>query len=77
MKTIITIIMNIVSPSYWAERIGMKSGLYQMAEQSSFRSYVLNLSGWKWWFYQIVVCGILFILIELLLNQLGLTLLPF
>ena len=77
IKTILTTLSNIVSPSYWASYIGDKTGLYQMANESSFRSYVLNLSGWKWWFYQIVVCGVLFIILELLLNLLGLTLLPF
>ena len=77
MKRILTMLSNIVSPSYWAELIGHKYGLWDMALNNSFRHYVLNLTGWKYWFYQIVVCGILFILLELLLNKLGLTLLPF
>ena len=77
IKTILTFISNIVSPSYWASYIGDKTGLYEKAGQSSFRAYVLNLHGWKWWFYQIVICGVLFIILELLLNIIGLTLLPF
>jgi hypothetical protein len=36
----------------------------------------LNLTGWKWWFYQIVVGGIFLILMELLLNLVNITLLP-
>ena len=65
-----------VSPGYWAELIGDKSGLWDKALNNPFRHYVLNLTGWKWWFYQIIVCGIVFILIELLLNLINLTLLP-
>ena len=65
-----------VSPGYWAELIGDKSGLYRKAQHSSLRQWALQLTGWKWWFYQIVVLGIVFILIELLLNLINLTLLP-
>ena len=65
-----------VSPAYWAELIGDKSGLYRKAQHSSLRQWALQLTGWKWWFYQIIVLGIVFILIELLLNLINLTLLP-
>tara|TARA_B100000519_G_C14211988_1_gene423096 strand:- start:129 stop:368 length:240 start_codon:yes stop_codon:yes gene_type:complete len=73
---LLKLLKDIVDPSHWAERIGNKTGLYDKAEKSSFRQWALNLKGWKWWFYQIVVCGIFFILIELLLNLIGLTMLP-
>ena len=42
---------NIVDPNYWAEKIGMKSGFYEWAMKSPLRKWVLNLEGWKWWFY--------------------------
>ena len=67
---------NLTSPSYYAELIGHKYGLWDWALNNPFRHYVLNLTGWKWWFYQIVVGGIFFILMELLLNLINLTLLP-
>ena len=63
-------------PNHYADIIGDKSGLYNKAQHSSLRQWALQLTGWKWWFYQIVVCGIFFILIELLLNLIGLTRLP-
>ena len=66
----------LVSPDYYADIIGNKSGLYRKAQHSSLRQWALQLTGWKWWFYQIVVCGIFFILMELLLNLIGLTMLP-
>ena len=66
----------LVSPDYYADIIGNKSGLWDWALNNPFRHYVLNLTGWKWWFYQIVILGIVFILIELLLNLINLTLLP-
>ena len=54
----------------------IKEYLYNLALQSPLRKWALSLTGWKWWFYQIIVCGIFFILIELLLNLIGLTMLP-
>ena len=66
----------LVSPDYYADIIGDKSGLYRKAQHSSLRQWALQLTGWKWWFYQIIVCGIFVILIELLLNLIGLTMLP-
>ena len=44
--------------------------------KSPLRKWALSLTGWKWWFYQIVVCGIIFAVLELLLNIIGLTMLP-
>ncbi len=73
---LLRLLKDMVSPSYWAELIGHKYGLWDWALNNKFRHYVLSLTGWKWWFYQIVVCGIFFILIELLLNRIGLTMLP-
>ena len=50
--------------------------LYDKAMQSPLRKLALGLTGWKWWFYQIVVCGIMFVILELLINQIGMTMLP-
>ena len=54
----------------------IKEYLYSLAMQSPLRKWVLSLTGWKWWFYQIVVCGIIFLFIEYLLNKIGMTILP-
>tara|TARA_B100000609_G_C16765144_1_gene209015 strand:+ start:61 stop:240 length:180 start_codon:yes stop_codon:yes gene_type:complete len=54
----------------------IKEKLYGWAMKSPLRKWVLSLTGWKWWFYQIVVCGILFLLMEWILNQMGMTMLP-
>tara|TARA_R110002020_G_scaffold68611_2_gene179429 strand:+ start:1296 stop:1529 length:234 start_codon:yes stop_codon:yes gene_type:complete len=67
---------DILDPNYWSEKIGNRTGLYNKAKKSSLREWALGLTGWKWWFYQIVVCGILFIIIEHLLNLIGMTMLP-
>jgi|TARA_R110002020_G_scaffold345709_1_gene559627 hypothetical protein len=56
------------------ERI--KAYVYSIAMKSPLRQLVLSLTGWKWWFYQIVVCGIIFLFIEYLLNKIGMTILP-
>ena len=67
---------DIVDPNYWAQKIGIESGLYDWAMTSPIRKWALELTGWKWWFYQIVVCGIFFIILECLLNLIGMTMLP-
>ena len=54
----------------------IKKYLYNLALQSPIRKWALSLTGWKWWFYQIVVCGIMFVILELLLNLIGMTMLP-
>ena len=50
--------------------------LYKWAIQSPIRKWALGLEGWKFWFYQIVVVGIGFAVIEYLLNLIGITMLP-
>ena len=67
---------DIVDPNYWAQKIGIESGLYDWAMTSPLRKWALGLTGWKWWFYLIVVCGIFFIILECLLNLIGMTMLP-
>ena len=76
MRKILEWIQNIVDPNYWATKIGEKSGLYEWAMKSPLRKWALSLTGWKWWFYQIIVCGIIFLIMEWLLNQIGMTMLP-
>ena len=76
MIKILKFIKNILDPMYWTEKIGNKSGLYNKAEKSSLRKWALSLTGWRWWFYQIVVGGIFFIMVECLLNLIGMTILP-
>ena len=69
-------IKNAVSPNYWAERIGEKSGAYDKARESKLDTWVGNLEGWQWWAWQIGV-GILFVIVvEFLLNMIGMTILP-
>ena len=76
IKKILIGLSNVIDPNYWASKIGEKSGLYDRARKSSLREWALGLKGWKWWFYQIVVCGIFFIILEHLLNLIGMTMLP-
>ena len=64
------------NPNYWAERIGEKRGAYDKARESKLATWVGNLEGWQWWAWQIGV-GILFVIVvEFLLNMIGMTILP-
>ncbi len=76
MIKILKCIKNFVSPNYWASKIGYKSGLYDWAKRSSVREWALGLKGWKWWAWQLGVGLIFFIVIELILNMVGTTIVP-
>ena len=76
MIKFLKLLKNIVDPNYWAQKLGIESGLYDWAMKSPLRKWALELTGWKWWFYQIVVCGIFFIILECLLNLIVMTMLP-
>lgn len=54
----------------------MKKFLYKLAMKSSLRKWALSLTGWKWWVWQLVVGGIFFIIVEIILNQIGMTIIP-
>ena len=65
-----------LDPNYWASKIGEKSGAYDKARNSKLRKWALNLKGWKWWVWQIIVGGGMLVIIEIGLNYIGMTILP-
>jgi hypothetical protein len=67
---------NWVDPNYWGQVLGDKTGAFKKAENSKFRKGVDSLEGWKWWAWQLGPGLIIIILIELGINQIGLTMLP-
>ena len=54
----------------------LKNYLYNIAMKSPLRKWALSLTGWKWWLWQLIVGGIFFFVIELLLNLIGMTIIP-
>jgi hypothetical protein len=70
-------IKDLFDPSYWAELIFIKTGLRDKAMNSKVRKFERSLTGWKFWTYQIVVGGIVFVVLEYLINFIGLTMIPF
>ena len=63
-------------PNYWASKVGESSGLYDKARNSKTRQWADSLVGWKWWAWQIGG-GLLFVIVlEYLLNLIGMTMLP-
>jgi hypothetical protein len=69
-------IKDIIDPNYWATKLGEKSGLYDKAEKSSIRKWALGLEGWKWWAWQIGGGLLFLVIVEFLLNKIGMTVLP-
>ena len=55
----------------------IKKYLYNIAMKSSLRKWALSLTGWKWLVWQLVVGGIFFVVLEIILNQIGMTIIPF
>ena len=49
---------------------------YDKARNSKMRKWVDSLTGWKWWVWQIIVGGGMLVLIEIGLNYIGMTMLP-
>ena len=76
MIKILKALPNAVDPNYWAERIGTKTGAYDKAHNSKLAQWTRSLTGWKWWAWQLGPCVLLFILIEMGLNMIGMTMLP-
>jgi hypothetical protein len=54
----------------------LKDRLYNKAMESPIRKWALNLTGWKWWAWQLAVGGVFFIVVEVLLNLVGMTIIP-
>ena len=54
----------------------LKNYLYGIAMKSSLRKWALGLTGWKWWAWQLGVGGVVFMILECLLNLIGMTMLP-
>ena len=54
----------------------MKEWFEGLATKSPIRKWALEQTGWKFWFYQLIIGGIFFIIIEILLNKIGMTMLP-
>ncbi len=67
---------NMFDPGWYANKINEKLGIYEWTKKSRFRKWQEGLTGWKFWAWQIVG-GITFVIImEFLLNKIGMTMLP-
>tara|TARA_B100000902_G_scaffold169218_1_gene163766 strand:+ start:408 stop:596 length:189 start_codon:yes stop_codon:yes gene_type:complete len=47
-----------------------------LANKSSIRKWALGLTGWKWWAWQVGAGAVFFIIAEILLNKIGITMIP-
>ncbi len=54
----------------------LKDYLYGIAMESPLRKWALGLTGWKYWVWQLGVGSLIFIIIEYLLNLIGMTIIP-
>ena len=70
--------MKLPNKHYYKQKFyrDLRKDLYKWAMKSPLRKWALSLTGWKWWVWQLVVGGIIFAVLEYLLNLIGLTMLP-
>ena len=54
----------------------LKNYLYGIAMKSPLRKWALSLTGWKWWIWQLGFGLLFFTILEVLLNMIGITMLP-
>jgi len=54
----------------------IKRFLYNLAMKSPIRKWALSLTGWKWLAWQLIAGGIFFVILEILLNLIGMTMIP-
>ena len=54
----------------------IKNYLYNIAMKSPLRKWALSLTGWKWWIWQLGFGLLFFTILEILLNMIGITMLP-
>lgn len=54
----------------------IKHYFYNLAMKFPLRKWALSLTGWKWWLWQLIVGGIFFTIVEIILNQIGMTIIP-
>ena len=66
------LIAQILDAQWWGEKLGF----YDKAGNSKVAKWSAGHAGWRWWLYQIGVGIICIIVIEIVLNLLGLSLLP-
>jgi len=67
---------NLFDVGWYADKINSKLGVYEWAKKSKFRKWQEGLTGWKFWAWQIIG-GIAFVIVmEFILNKIGMTMLP-
>ena len=67
---------NLFDVGWYADKINSKLGVYKWAKKSKLRKWQEGLTGWKFWAWQIIG-GIMFVVImEFILNKIGMTMLP-
>jgi hypothetical protein len=71
-----TMLKNILDPNYWASKIGNKTGAYDKAYNSKTAKWSRSLTGRRWWAWQIGSGLVFVIIIEFLLNLIGMSMLP-
>lgn len=76
MRKILIMIGNLFDVGWWADKINRKLGVYDRAQNNRFYKWQEGLEGWKYWCWQILGGGLFVVVLEYVLNLVGMTMLP-
>ena len=76
MRKILIVIGNLFDVGWWADKINRKLGMYERTQNTRFYKWQEGLEGWKYWLWQILGGGLFVVVLEYVLNLIGMTMLP-
>ena len=76
MRKILIVIGNLFDVGWWADKINRKLGVYERTQNTKFYKWQEGLTGWKYWCWQILGGGLFVIVLEYVLNLIGMPMLP-
>ena len=76
MRKILIVIGNLFDVGWWSDKINRRLGVYDRTQNTKFYRWQESLTGWRYWVWQILGGGLFVVVVEYLLNLIGMTMLP-
>jgi len=76
MRKILIRIKNLFDVGWWVHKINTRLGVYERTQNTRFYKWQKGLTGWRYWLWQILGGGLFVVVMEYVLNLIGMTMLP-
>ena len=76
MRKILIRIKNLFDVGWWVNKINTRLGVYERTQNTRFYKWQEGLTGWRYWVWQILGGGLFVVVMEYVLNLIGMTMLP-